>query len=75
MSNARSLLEKIQALPPEQLDAVEEFVDFLGAKHRRLAAMDRFLAVAPALEAAGAAPIAENEILAEVKQARAARRT
>jgi hypothetical protein len=73
MPNARALLEKIQALPPDQVGEVEDFVDFLAAKNRQLAAMDRFLAVAPALEAAGAAPITEDEILAEVKVVRAAR--
>jgi uncharacterized protein DUF2281 len=52
MSNAQALLEKIRALPPERLGEVEDFVDFLAAKTQRLAAMDRPLAVAPALEAA-----------------------
>jgi hypothetical protein len=62
MADARSILEKIQALPPERLGEIEDFVDFLAAKTRRLAAMDRLLEIAPALEAAGAAPIAEDAI-------------
>ena len=70
---AQSLIEKIQALPPERLNEVEDFVDFLAAKTRRLAAMDRLLAVAPALEAAGAAPITEDAIQAEVTAVRARR--
>jgi len=41
-------------------------VDFLAAKTRREAALDRLFAVAPALEAAGAPPITEDEIQAEV---------
>ena len=70
---AQALIEKIQALPPERLNEVEDFVDFLAAKTRRLAAMDRLRAVAPALEAAGAAPITEDAIQAEVTAVRARR--
>ncbi len=75
MPNAQALLEKIQALPPERLGEVEDFVDFLAAKTRRLAALERLLAIAPALEAAGVPPMTENEIQAEVDAVRAARRT
>ena len=74
MPNAQALLEKIQALPPERLGEVEDFVDFLAAKTRRLTALDRLLAIAPALEAAGAPPITEDEIQAEVDAVRAERR-
>lgn len=74
MPNARALLEKIQALPPEQLGEVEDFVDFLAAKTRRLAALERLLAIAPAIEAAGVPPMTEEEIQAEVDAVRAARR-
>ncbi len=69
------LIEKIRALPDEQIAAVEDFVEFLSAKARRQAALDRLFAIAPALEAAGAEPITEDEILAEVEAARAARRS
>jgi hypothetical protein len=74
MSNAQTLLEKIQALPPERLSEVEDLVDFLAAKARRLAAMDRLLAIAPALEATGAPPITEDEVQAEIDAVRTARR-
>jgi hypothetical protein len=74
MFNAQALMEKIQALPPERLGEVEDFVDFLAAKTRRLAALDRLLAIAPALEAAGVPPMTEEEIQAEVDAVRAARR-
>jgi len=74
MPNAQALMEKIQALPPERLSEVEDFVDFLAAKTRRLAALDRLLAIAPALEAAGVPPMTEDEIQAEVDAVRAARR-
>ena len=75
MPNAQALIEKIEALPPERLAEVEDFVDFLTAKSRRLAAMDRLLTVAPALEAAGAPPITEDEVQAEVDAVRDARRS
>ncbi len=71
MPTPQFLLEKIQALPPERLGEVEDFIDFLSAKSRRLAALDRFLAIAPALEAAGAPAITEEEIQAEVDAVRA----
>jgi hypothetical protein len=74
MRHAHDLLEKIQALPPERLIEVEDFVDFLAAKARRLAAMDRLLSIAPALEAAGAPPIREDEIEGEIDAVRGARR-
>ena len=74
MSKAQAILEKIRALPPEQFGEVEDFVDFLAAKARRRAGLDRLLAIAPALEAAGVPPMTEEEIQAEVDAVRAARR-
>jgi hypothetical protein len=67
------LLSKIKALTPQQVAEVEDFVDFLAAKTARRAAMGRLLAIAPALEAAGAEPASEEEIAAEVKAARSER--
>jgi hypothetical protein len=75
-----ALIEMIQALPPERIAEVEDFVAFLTAREQdrarqvRLAAMDRFLAVAPALEAAGAPDVTEDEIMAEVRAVRADQR-
>lgn len=74
-TDPQTLLEKIKALPAERVAEVEDFVDFLSAKARREAALDRLLAIAPALEAAGAPPITEEEIDAEVKAVRAERRS
>ena len=74
MSTTQALIEKIQALPPERLGEVEDFIDFISSKTRRLAALDRLLAIAPALEAAGAPPMTEDEIQAEVDAVRAGRR-
>lgn len=70
----QALLSKLKALSPQQLAEVEDFVEFLTEKARKRTALDRMLAVAPALEAAGVAPLSEDEIAAEVKAARAERR-
>jgi len=73
LSDAQTLMEKIAALPAERFAEVEDFVDFLAQKGRRQTAIDRLLALAPALEAAGAEPVAETDILAELEAARAER--
>ena len=67
----QSLISKIRTLSPQQVAEVEDFVEFLAAKARKRAALDRLLALAPALEAAGCAPMSEAEIAAEVEAARA----
>ena len=72
--NTQALLGKIQALPEASIREVEDFVDDLAARSRRQAAYDRLLAIAPALEAAGAPPMTEAAIAAEVEAARAERR-
>lgn len=74
MSDVQSLIDKIKTLPNERLSEVEDFVDFIATKSRRRAALDRLLAVAPALEAAGIPPLTDDEIMAEVKAVRAERR-
>jgi hypothetical protein len=74
MPTAQALIEKIQALPPERLEEVESFVDFIAAKSRRQTALDRLLSIAPALEAAGVPSMTEEEIQAEVDAVRAERR-
>jgi hypothetical protein len=74
-SDKRTLIDKIQALPAEQIAEVEDFVDFITSKGRRLEALDRLLALAPALEAAGAPRLTEEEIDSEVKAVRASRRS
>ncbi|GEM_PF-487859 len=70
----QSLISRIRTLSPQQVAEVEGFVDFLAAKSKKRAAIDRLLAIAPALEAAGAQPMSEDEIAAEIKTARAERR-
>lgn len=74
-TNEQDLISKIRTLSPQQAAQVESFVEFLAAKARKRSAMDRLLAIAPALEAAGAPPITEEDIEAEVQSVRAQRRT
>ncbi len=69
-----ALLSKIRALTPQQRAEVEDFVEFLAARSSRNAALDRLLAVAPALEAAGQSLLSEADVAAEVRAARAERR-
>lgn len=69
------LILKIRTLPPQQVAEVEDFVEFLAGKARKRAALDRLLAMAPALEAAGSTPLSEKEITAEVEAARRERQT
>lgn len=73
-ANPSQLMDKLKTLPPQRLAEVEDFVDFLATKENKTAALDRLLAIASALEAAGAPRLTEEEITAEVKAARAARR-
>lgn len=69
-----TLLEKLQKLPPQKLAEVVDFVDFLAHKEARRAALDGLLAIAPALEAAGVAPMSDEEIAEEIAAVRAERR-
>lgn len=70
----QALISKLRMLSPQQVAEVEDFVEFLAGRARKRAAWDQLLAIAPALEAAGVAPMTEEEIAAEVKAARAQRR-
>ena len=70
----QNLISKIRTLSPQQVAEVEDFVEFLATKARKRAALDRLLAIAPTLEAAGAAPMSEEQIAAEIDVARAERR-
>jgi hypothetical protein len=47
VANAQSLIDKIKALPPEGLDEVEDFVDFIASR-----AQERSLARAAAAASA-----------------------
>lgn len=67
------LISKIKALSPQQVAEVVDFVEFLAAKSAKRAAIERLLAIAPALEAAGVEPISDDEIAAEIKASRVER--
>ena len=72
-SRTQTLIDMIEALPAERIAEVEDFVEFLSAKARRQAALGRLLEIAPALEAAGAPPVSEADVLAEVAALRGTR--
>ena len=73
-TSEQTLISKIRTLSPQQLAEVEDFVEFLAAKAQKRLALDRLLVIAPALQAVGAEPMSEDDIAAEVKAARVARR-
>jgi hypothetical protein len=66
----QALMQKILALPEDRRAEVADFVDSMAGELRRRDALKAFLAVAPAIEAAGLTPPTEEEILAEVKAVR-----
>lgn len=68
------LLSKIKTLSPPQVAQVEDFVEFLAAKSQRQVALGQLLAIAPALEAAGAETMSEAAVATEIKAARQARK-
>ena len=70
----QSLIARIRTLSPQQVIEVDDFIEFLASKSKRSAALDRLLAIAPALEAVGAESINEDHISAEVEAARQERR-
>lgn len=71
----QSLISMIRMLSPQQVAEVEDFVEFLAAKSKKRGALDRLLAIAPALQAAGVESMSEDEIAAEVQAARSERRS
>ena len=74
MTFEQNLISKLRSLSPQQVAEVADFVEFLAAKSQKRAALDRLLSIAPALAAAGAEPLSEDEIDAEVQAARVERR-
>lgn len=62
----RTLIEKLDQLPPERVAEVEDFVDFLTSKTRDKA-FGEFLAVAEEVAKSGVPPLSSEEIEAEIK--------
>lgn len=75
MTVEQNLLSKLRTLSAQQVAEVEDFVEFLVAKSKKRAALDRLLGIAPALAAAGVEPLSEEDIDAEVQAARDERRS
>jgi hypothetical protein len=69
----RTLIEKLDQLPPERVAEVEDFVDFLAGKARRRAAQAILDGVRCAAKA-GSKPMSMDEIQAEVNACRAEHR-
>ena len=72
-NHKRTLIEKLDQLPPERVAEVEDFVDFLASKPRRRAAQALLEGVARAAKA-GSKPMSMDEIQAEVNAVRRARK-
>jgi hypothetical protein len=75
MRSEQVIVEKLRQLPPQQLAEVEDFVDFLVSRASKSAALDRLLAIAPALAQAGAEEISEDAVADLVREVRAQRRS
>lgn len=69
----RTILEKLDRLPPERVAEVEDFLDFLAAKERDTA-FTEFLATADDVAKAGVRPLSTEEIQTEIEAYRDERR-
>ncbi|MSQ69830.1 MAG: DUF2281 domain-containing protein [Betaproteobacteria bacterium] len=65
-----ALIEKMQRLPPQRLEEVRDFVEFLAAREERAAAGARLGESLAKLDALGLPPLSDDEIEAEIKAAR-----
>jgi Protein of unknown function (DUF2281) len=72
-----ALIEKLQALPPEERAEVEDFVDFLRARQERVRdqAAQRLGEAFAKLDALNLPPLTAQEVQAEIDAARAERRS
>jgi len=70
------LLNKLKALPPERVAEVEDFVDFLKTRddQTRTAASQRLGEAMAKLDALNLPPMSFQEVQAQIKATRAARR-
>ena len=67
----RTLIEKLDQLPPKRVAEVEDFVDFLASKTRRRSGQALIEGVARATKA-GSRPMSMEEIQTEVNAVRRA---
>ena len=70
----QTLLEKLRQLSPERIAEVEDFVDFLATKERRQRAGEELRATWVRTSTEEITPEIEQEIVEEVRKARAERR-
>lgn len=70
---APTLIQKLQALPPQRLAEVEDFVEFLAVRESRSAAGARLGESLAKLDALNLPPLTNEEIDAEIQAARQAR--
>lgn len=60
------VVETMRSLSSERLAEVKDFVEFLLSKHRNTS-LAEFLSIATQVESAGAAPLSDEEVEAEIK--------
>lgn len=75
---AKTLIQKLQELPPQRLAEVEDFVEFLAVREMRSAVGARLGESLTKLDALNLPPLSDDEINAEIqaaRQERAAQRT
>ena len=65
-----TLLQKLQALPPRRLAEVEAFVEFLAEREVRAVAAERLGESLARLDSVNLPPISDEEIEAEIEEAR-----
>jgi hypothetical protein len=69
-----TLIQKLQRLPPQRLAEVEDFVEFLAMREERAAAGDQLGVSLAKLDALNLPLITDEEIEAEIQQARRERK-
>ena len=65
-----TLIEKLQKLPPQRLAEVKDFVEFLAAREERAAAGARLGESLARLDALNLPPMSDEDIAAEIQEAR-----
>lgn len=65
-----ALIQKLQALPPQRLAEVADFVEFLTAREERAAAGKRLGDSLAKVDALNLPPLSDEEIEAEIQAAR-----
>jgi hypothetical protein len=68
------LIEQLKRLPPNRVDEVVDFVEFLTAREERIAAAQRLAEGLVSLDALNLPAVSEDEVEAEVQAARQERR-